>query len=325
MHSDPDSSETNSGWDSYWQGAGDAAAWSSDGSIHPAISGFWSEFFQSSIALLESPRIVDLGSGNGALVDHAFAAFGRDTVDVTCIDISGTAIASIRDRYPGVHAVVSDAADTGLRSAAFDMVISQFGVEYSGTGAVEEAVRLLAPDGRLAFLLHHEQSSIHRDCVAGLDATARVRKARFIPLAIDLFSAGFEAVRGADRAPYEEAATLLNPAVRAMESVIRDHGAGVAGGVIAHLYNDVSRMHQRIQHHEPSEVLGWLENMGRQLEEYAGRMSTMHAAALDERAFNDLCGVVSASECTIEQSGPLFAPDDAQHLAWAFLTSRGRS
>ena len=322
MHSDPDTPQTNGGWDSYWQGAGDTAAFSADGSIHPAMSGFWSEFFQSSKALFESPRIVDLASGNGALIAYAFDAFGENAANISCVDISEAAIDGIRERFPSVNTVVGDAARTGLHAGAFDIVTSQFGVEYAGSGAMEEAVRLLADNGRLALLLHHTGSSIHKDCEAGLDAARRVIESRFIPLATDFFSAGFEAVRGADRAPYEKAATLLNPAVQAVESVVEDHGPDVAAGIIANLYNTVKRMHQRIQNYEPSEVLDWLQNMGRQLEDYASRMSAMHAAALDEKAFDDLCSLVTAANCSIDQSGPLFAPGDQQPLAWALLASR---
>jgi SAM-dependent methyltransferase len=322
MQSDPDTPETDSGWDSYWQGAGAASAYSADGTVHPSISGFWSEFFGSSQAQSDSPRIVDLASGNGALVQFALDAFEGRSVDITCVDTSEKAIGSIRERYPAVNAIVRDAADTGLPSHAFDLVTSQFGVEYAGREAIEEAVRLLAQNGRLAFLLHHTESSIHRDCEAGLDAVTRVRESRFILLATDFFSAGFEAVRGADRAPYEQAATLLNPAIRAVENVAEKHGPDVAGGVVATLYDTVKRMHQRIQHYEPAEVLDWLQSMDLQLEDYLARMSTMHAAALDERSFEEVREIMTRADCTIIDSGPLFAPGEQQPLAWALLASR---
>ena len=321
MQTNPDTSAATSSWDSYWQGAGDAAAYSADGNVHPAIAGFWSSFFDASAATFDAPRIVDLACGNGALLPYALNAFGGDSADVTCVDISEKAIASIRERHPSVKTVVSDAADTGLPSDGFDIVISQFGVEYSGKCAIQEAVRLLAENGRLALLLHHTGSPIHRECQAGLDAVRRVRESGFIALATDYFSAGFEAVRGADRAPYEEAAKLLNPAVSEVEMVVREHGPEVAGGVIANLYNDVKRVHERIQNFEPSEVLDWLAKMDRQLEDYLGRMTTMQAAALDEPAFDEVRDIVTTAGCSITESGPLFAPGEQQSLAWALLAS----
>jgi SAM-dependent methyltransferase len=322
MNTDTDTLTARDGWNSYWQGAGAASAYSADGNVHPSIGGFWSEFFRSSKTHFDAPRIVDLASGNGALVQFVFDTLGQDAADITCVDASEKAIDSIRERYPAVSAIVADAADTELPAGAFDIVTSQFGVEYAGKSAIEEAVRLLAGNGRLALLLHHTESPIHEDCEAGLDAVSRVRESRFVPLARDFLGAGFDAVRGADRAPYEQAATLLNPAIRTVESVVEDHGPDVAGGVVANLYETVKRMHQRIQHYEPAEVLGWLQDMERQLEDYVARMSTMHAAALDESAFDGICEVVTGAGCAIVESGPLFAPGEQRPLAWALLASR---
>lgn len=322
MQSDPDLTDNASSWDSYWSGAGQAAAFSSAGEVHPAIAGFWNEFFAGSIPLFEAPRIIDIASGNAALVSHALAVPGGDSAEFTCVDISEGAIAGIRSRYPDVQAILADAAQTGLASHAFDIVTSQFGVEYAGADAPEEAVRLLGNNGRLAFLLHHAGSLIHREGIAGLDAVSRVRDARFIPLAVDFFSAGFAAVRGADRSEYERSARELNNALRIVERVVDDHSPDVAGGVIANLYNDMNRIHQRIQHYEPSDVLDWLGNLDLELEHYVHRMTAMKAAALDDRAFEDVCGIVSAAGCEILQQGPLFAPGDTRPLAWALLASR---
>ena len=322
MQSDPNFSKKAGSWDSYWQSSAQAAAYSSEGNSHPATSGFWSKFFGTSIPLFEGPRVIDLASGSAAVVSHALAAPGGYSAEFTCVDISERAIAGIRERFPHVRTIATDAADTGLPPHAFDIVTSQFGIEYAGSHAFKEAVRLLASNGRLACLLHHAGGSIHSDCIAGLDAVKRVREARFIPLAIDFFSAGFDAVRSADRAPYEQAASLLNPAVRALEDVVNDHGPDVAGGVIARLYNDANRMHRHIQRYEPSEVLDWLQNMNLQFEDYVNRISAMSAAALDEKDFEGICNIVSAAGCTVLQSGPLFAPGVARPLAWALLASR---
>lgn len=322
MRPDSDVSNRASSWDDYWSGSGPAAAFSSDGDVHPAIAGFWSVFFSQSIPLFDRPRIIDIASGNAALVSHALSVPGADSAVFTCVDISETAIAGIRSRFPDVRTLCSDAADTGLPSRSFDIVTSQFGIEYAGSKAMEEAMRLLGDNGQFACLMHHTGGAIHLDCAAGLDAVSRVRDARLIPLAIKFFSAGFDAVRGADRSPYERAARELNPALRTMEEVVDDHGPDVAGGAIANLYNDVKRMHQNIQRHDPSEVLEWLGAMDLQLEHYVNRMTAMTSAALNEKAFAEFCGIVSSAGCEIQQQGPLFAAGDERPLAWTLLASR---
>lgn len=320
-NSDPESSQSTWSWDSYWHGTDEIGAFTADGISHTAILGFWREFFQTLKERYEAPSVVDLASGNGAVVKQALEVFGNDPVDISSVDISDAAIASIRDQFPNVHGIVSDARRIPLQSASFDIVTSQFGVEYAGLEAVDEAIRLLAPGGHLALLLHHQDSSIHLECAAGLNGIQRVQESEFIPRAIDFFSAGFETVRGADRAPYDAAGARLNPAIQTLENIIEEHGEQVAGGAVASLYSDVRKIHQRIQHYDPQEVLEWLQRMEHQLEDYLGRMASMLDAALDGDSFARICARFDQPDCTLEKAGPLLAPDQSLPLAWALLVT----
>jgi hypothetical protein len=218
---------------------------------------------------------------------------------------------------------VADAAEVPLQPSSYDVVTSQFGIEYAAPGAVDEALRLLAPGGYFAALLHHTGSAIHRDSLAALDAVQRLQEAQFFPLAIDFFRAGFDAVGGADRAPYEAAALAFNPAVKAVEAIFDDHGQDVAGGAIAQLYSDISRMHQRIAQYERDEVLSWLREMSSQLASYSERMASMAAAALDAGEFEQICDKIQQAGLETGKGGPLHAPDHAAPLAWALVVKSG--
>jgi len=323
MASNPysDMPQTNASWDSFWSDSGGAGAFSADGADHPAVAGFWGAFFEMIRRDNPAPRIADLASGNGAVIAHALGVFEGDTANITSVDVSEKAIASIRERFPSIAGIVSDAADLSLESGGFDVVTSQFGVEYAGPGAIDEAIRLLAPRGYLAALLHHTGSDIHRACAAGHDAAQRVQESEFIRLAIEFFSVGFEAVRGGDRAPYDAAASRLNPAIKALENIFADHGEDVAAGAIAQLYDDVSRMHQRIAHYDGDDILAWLRQMDERLESYRGRMASMLEAAVDPEAFDQVCNKIRQENLKIEQSGPLHAPGTTAPLAWALIVS----
>lgn len=323
MSSNPnsDAPRSNGSWDSYWTDSGDAAAFSADGADHPALAGFWHEFFEMVKRDIAMPRLVDLASGNGAVITHALAVFDDASASITSVDVSEQAVSAIRERFPGVTGVVNDAADLSLESGGFDVVTSQFGIEYAGPAAVDEAIRLLASHGYLAALIHNTDSDIHRDCAAGHDAVSRVQESGFFPLALDYFTRGFEAVRGGDRAPYDEAATKLDPAVKTFEGIFKDYGEDVAAGAIAQLYTDVARMHQRIAHYEGDEVLAWLRQMDERLESYRARMASMRGAALDADAFEKVCEKIRRQNGTIVESGPLHAPGIEAPLAWAIVVT----
>ena len=306
-------------WDAYWRGTGDTGAYWSGGVSHPAILAFWDEFFRIVNHDYGAPRIVDIASGNGAVVERALAVLGRERPDFTCLDVSDAAIRNIQSRFPDVRGVVADARSIPLNSGGFDIVTSQFGVEYAGVKAIDEAARLVAAGGQLALLLHGQESSIHKECEESLDAIIRLKKSKFIPYATRMFEAGFEACRGADRAPYEAAATQLAPAVTALESIMAQYGQHVAGDTIARLYSGVDRMHRAMQRYEPAEVLDWLNRMDGELDAFEGRMSSMCESAVDTKSFDRICAGLRDRGHTTIHAGPLMAPGHALPLAWALV------
>lgn len=314
-----DSSEITQSWDTYWHGTGDVGAYSSGGVSHPTILAFWKEFFQTVKRDYAAPVIIDIASGNGAVVEHALAAFGDP--DITCLDVSDAAISNIRNRFPRVRGMVADACAIPLDSGGFDVATSQFGVEYAGLEAIDEAARLVSPGGWLALLLHNQAGSIHQECEANLDAILRLQESTFIPYSIEMLSAGFKACRGADRAPYEAAATQLAPAVQALESIMTQYGEHIAGDTITRLYRDVDRIHRNIQRHDPVEVLDWLHRMDGELDAYAGRMSSMCASAIDSEAFELICAQLRGRGHTAKRAEPLLAPDHDLPLAWVLVTT----
>lgn len=317
-----DSSQLTKNWDAYWHGTGDIGAYSSGGVSHPAIKSFWTDFFAGVKQDLSAPVMLDIASGNGAIVESALQTFDSEEIDISCVDVSDSAIKNIQNRFADVHGVLADARDIPSKSERFDVVTSQFGVEYAGLEAIDEAVRLLAPGGRLALLLHNETGSIHQECATSLDAISRVQESAFVSFASEMFRSGFAAVRGADRAPYEAAARQFAPAIATLEDIMREHGTHVAGDTIVRLYNDVAGIHSDIQQYDPDEVLNWLGRMNDELETYSGRMSSMCDAAIDRETFERICSNLSDRHCTIQQAGPLSAPGEDLPLAWVLRATK---
>jgi SAM-dependent methyltransferase len=270
----------------------------------------------------DRPKIIDVASGNGAVIERALTIFTTEQPEFTCVDVSDAAINNVRERLPQVHGVVADARSIPLDSKSFAVVTSQFGVEYAGLDAVDEIARLVSDGGQIALLMHNLNGSIHKECAANLDAIVQVQESNFIPLCIETFSAGFAAVRGADRAPYDEAAKRLDPAVRALEAIAAEHGEHVADDTIARLYSDVGRIHSEIQHYEPTEVIAWLRRMDDELKAYAGRMESMTAAAIDSESFDKICSGLTGKGFTINRADTLVATNQDLPMAWVLVASR---
>ncbi len=322
MPNEFDNPPVRDSWDTYWQGAEDSAAFTGGGSSHPLVLSFWDEYFGTLQARRDGLQIIDIASGNGAVVESALRSFGGVLPDFTCLDISDSAIRMLEERFAGVRGVTADAADIPLDSGGFDIATSQFGVEYAGPGALGEVARLLAPGGELAMLLHHRNGVIHRECSASLAAITDMQAAEFLPLCQAMFEAGFDALQGGDSAAYRDAGQAFAPAIRAMEGIISQYGGEVADGTVLRLYRDVRDIHGRMRHYEPADVTSWLDRMGDEIEAYAGRMSSMCEAALDEAQFEEACNSLAAQGFVMVRSGTLGQAAGEPPLAWALIARK---
>lgn len=318
----PNNSQTTRGWDSYWQGARDAQAFTAGGVSHPAVASFWDTILSERASTEEIIRVLDIATGSGAVVERLTQHSGASRYAITCVDISAAAVDSVCTRFPDVVGVVADAKSMPLTSGAYDLVTSQFGIEYAGLAAINEAARLVAPDGSLILLMHFQLGGIFVECATALDAIRRTQQSAFIQHALRFFETGLAAVRGADRAPYDQAALQLNPAIQVLESILSEHGEHVAGDTIAKLYSDVQNIHSRLQYYEPEDVLGWLRTMERELGEYEERMASMLDAAIDDKTFHDVCENLRGQGFTIAKAEPLLIGNNKAPLAWMLSANR---
>lgn len=266
-----------SGWDSYWQDTGADVALTGPGGQAPQITAFW----EAALAGLAAESVcLDIASGSGAVIQCAKDIYGDAMPKFSAQDLSAEAIEQLKQRFPGVTGIVSDAAAIPCPDAGFDLVTSQFGLEYAGREAFTEAARLVKPGGRLALLVHCRPGMIHSECTASLAVIDKLRAARFFPLANTFLSAGFKAAVGGDRRAYEKAHKQFKPAFRVLERCIVKYGPKVASGLPQRLATDLTTINRRLQNYDGPEVLGWLTRLASELNTYRDRMKTMIDAAL---------------------------------------------
>lgn len=310
---------THVGWDSYWKGVS-LAGEDLGGVRHPAVSAFWEDLFECIDTDYSRPRLLDLGTGSGALVQQAQVAVPESRI--TCVDRSEFAIEFVTKRFPNVAGITADAAALPCANAEFDVLVSQFGVEYAGLDAVADASRLVDDGGLLAFVMHHHESLIHEEYTRDLDAIGRFIASRFIEHAVEMFQAGFNARDGGDRAPYEEAGSRLKPAMKAVEAIIDQYGESVANGTVATIYATVARIHQQLARYDAGEVVAWATQMDNELVDYRERIESMLGAALRAEDFNEICQTLGSRGMRLIRSAPLRWPGEDMPVAWALVAVR---
>jgi ubiquinone/menaquinone biosynthesis C-methylase UbiE len=317
-----DSLSANSSWDRYWRGMKEGGQFGVGGASHPRLNQFWREYFSSMGTLSTPKKMIDIGCGDGAVVAAAIDTLGYDSLQLTCLDISRHSLGLLRQRYPDVHGIVADALHVPLDSGSFDLVTSQFAVEYAGTAAFGEAVRLVAPGGQLALLVHHRSSVMYEDCSASLDAVEGLKACQFITRSITLFETGFATLQGADRMPYDSAAQDMLPAYRELERIMQRHGKHVAGDTLLSLYQDVDVIHQHMERYDAAEILQWLTRINSELDGYVRIMGAMRDSALSEPQFLAVSEAVKDAGLTVQQALPLRSDEIGLPIAWVLTAHR---
>ena len=309
-------------WDGFWQrGDRPSALTAASRRPHPRIAAFWASLPPGPAHV--GPRCIDLASGSGAVfacLPDTLTPDGAATW--VALDISPAAVSALKRRFPGVAGLVADAANPPLEPRRFDIVTSQYGVEYAGPGAIAAAARLVGPGGRLALLVHSRPGRIYEECRVNLDAIDRLRAARVLPLAASQFAAGFKAIQAGNPGGAERARRRLRPAFRALNQSLDKHGEAIASGLPARLRAELGRIAQRLPAYDRAEVLGWLRNMRQELDDYRTRMLAMTNAALELTDVNAITRQLSAEGLRPCGGEPRQLLDGAASLGWIVEATR---
>lgn len=151
-------------WSSYWAGGAlHSCVDSYGGNYAGAIGGFWRNCFGT---LPPNTRVLDLATGNGPLPLLLWeqASAGKEVI----VDAVDLALVSPPWHDPVQHVGLRFHSGVQMETlpfadVVFDLVISQFGLEYARwPDALLDAIRVMKPSGRAAFVLHHSDSVLAR-------------------------------------------------------------------------------------------------------------------------------------------------------------------
>lgn len=147
-------------WSDYWA---DAPAPDCAGLLPATARAAISEIWRAAFAALpEGAAALDIASGRGAALCHAENARERG-LRLTGVDLAET----IPPRADAAYALIGgvDAARLPFADCAFDLTISQFGIEYAGLApALAEAARVTKT--RLLLLTHAAEGAMADDNAA---------------------------------------------------------------------------------------------------------------------------------------------------------------
>lgn len=319
---------TDDGWDEYWRKTREAAAHQAGGPQDEVLERFWTTLLTRTLPNYPRPRILDVACGNGAVARLVFDSakrLGEPEPSVHALDRSLAALMELRRRVPSIKGVVADAGRAPFPDGAFDLVASQFGLEYAGFEALGEAARLVAPDGVLATILHLKSGAIYRECAINLEVVQGLRDSALLPHSRRVFEAGI-GVNAPRRngAAFRRADEEFAPAFAAVQSILNRHGPDVAGGVVQQLCADIEHMYRHMGAFALRDVLDWIDQMAAELDTYSLRMSAMLDAAINEDELDQMLQLLTSAGLVVRMRETMRMGKKNEAAAWVLVCDRRR-
>ena len=299
-------------WEAYWRtGSVVSCPTDSGGGCTGNLRSVWEQFFE---ALPERARVLDIGTGNGALPLIALETARRRSVT---LEVHGVDLARVEPRrhVPDGMRLFEDAVFHGGVSAEtmpfaagyFDAVSGQYALEYMRREAVlREVHRVMVVGAPARFVLHHAASIVVRN------ARESLLHARELEDRAGAF-ADLRAFVAAERSDAAQAAQLYARMTERMQHLHRlaaeSKGSNLLAGVVLPALGKLFERRQRLSAAEFSAALDAVHRGFKATEQ---RLRELVDAALDEAAMVRL--VDQAQDCGFRdvQSSPLW--QDAEDL-----------
>jgi ubiquinone/menaquinone biosynthesis C-methylase UbiE len=297
-------------WSEYWANEGVSGEVFVDkkGNKHPYLSKFWNQYLSQ---VTKNAKVVDLACGGGSI----FADNVEDgQFQLYAVDISAQALTQLNKRLPEVTTIESSVDEIPLDSGMFDLVVSQFGIEYVGESAFVEAARLMASGSQLVVLCHIENGFIDTKNQTELEGAKLLESTDFIEKAIAVTTANFNN----DTEAYKKKLVEFI----AIEPQVATWLEGKGKSLVSHCYLGFRQMYERKNVYQLSDIIGWLEGMKSEVGKTIIRVSEMRKAAQSEKQVKSICEALVANGLSDILFKPFTLPEQKLPIAWCITGNK---
>lgn len=297
-------------WSEYWNNQGFSGevfvnkAWER----HPQLASYWKVQFSG---IHSASKIIDLACGAGSVLadleeGHSHSLFGAD--------LSIDALHLLRERLSPTHAVVCTVSQLPFPASTFDLVVSQFGLEYAGSEAFVEAAKLVTRGGRIVILCHIEDGYIDTRNKSMLTGAQKIVDTDFISKSIKLVEAAFDG----HNSSLQKAKTAFMPVEQQISAMLNDHPEGIH----KHLYFGFKQLFHRRSHYDVTDITTWLDAMRTDVGKNIMKLKQMCAAASSEEQIKQICRQFTQLGLREVGYSPFAVSDNDLPIAWSITAQR---
>ncbi|MEM9839648.1 MAG: class I SAM-dependent methyltransferase [Pseudomonadota bacterium] len=304
--------ESSHNWSAYWKTRNSTSSLEGAGvEHHDALRQYWDDLFASAD---KGTRVMDLACGAGTVARRAHHA---GLAAITALDYAPEALRLLKADLPSID-VVEGSLTAPVPGAPFDLVVSQFGVEYAGTDGFESAAKMVADGGTLALLCHLKDGGIDREVAGDVAFATAIQESRFTDAARAFVEKEHRA-QNIDRSTQHF--KTMEDAARSLASL----AAARPGSIAEHLLRGAQQLIDRRHNYDLKDITGWLDGMDGEIAAYRARMTAMNEAALSEADVANTARLLETAGLTNITAVPFPQDDtDTEHFAWSIRASKPR-
>jgi SAM-dependent methyltransferase len=306
------SGEGSRHWEAYWRAAKGRGAAVSGDAPGDLFDLQWGEFLETAFRKHDNPRLLDVACGAGVVIDRGIEILRRTQGEASLLcglDYAASAAVEI-NRKPSLPVarlagVAASAHALPFQDESFDIVVSQFGIEYAGIKAFGEVMRIFSPRASAQFIIHYRDGGIDRECSRNAAVLESLKTQC-------LFETALSAVRGQDLEASREK-------LRIIISNLNLHLDGeplAAKQMLSRLLTDIATLVSRQNAYRLDDIVLWLEAMQVEVELYAGRMRAMTECALDAGEVCEVIELMSARGSAVSDPVRLIPHGRSEPAAW---------
>lgn len=324
-------------WTRYWRaGALHSCGCAWHGNYEGAVAAFWTARFA---ALPDGARVVDVGTGNGAIPLLAAAAarrlgrrFELHGVDLADIDPARSAAAAAQagDQAADLASIRfhprTSATELPFTPASVDLVTGQYAFEYlAREAALHELARVLSPRGAVALVLHSRDSELLATTAEQLQHCELLFDRTRLFDAVDGLAALL--ARAAD--PAARAELARDPRAQSLREQVNSRAAEISEAIARAATPDLLQLALGRVSEALRQAAAWgeqrtrayLEHARTELTDERQRLLDLDAAALDRSGIGQLQDALHAIGLREVEVGVLDHENGAR-LGWTLVARR---
>ncbi len=312
-------------WSEYWlQGHLTSFGDSFKGNYQGALKDVWKS---QSRKLSNGFKVLDIATGNGA-IPLVFRELLSEQIEgvVTGVDLAEVKTTPLVNESSKVNIELLsniNCEQLDLEDGQFDLVVSQFGIEYSKLSlSIPEALRVCKNGGQLCFVMHHDKSMVIERNSQILKMLSEINEKKLLTTLSELIEAMGEITSAEDLAKVKQDSSCealrkqLNDKINQLVSV--NEKALIDTELMTYLAN----IFKNGLFWSLEKKRDYLTFMNEQLAELKERLKELVAAARDEYKLAEMLSLIAKFNgrlCSIST----LTNDEEQVLGWNIIINKG--